>query len=66
MGEQEHFDEKAIIDKIVQRRTAKRQWIPAEQVAVFKEKLGEEIHRSGKLSEEFVRRLLEKLKNGEL
>jgi hypothetical protein len=61
-------DEKAIIKEILRRRslglTGPR--IPGEHMKIFKEKLGEEIQRNGKLSQEFVDGLLTKLKNGEL
>ena len=66
MSDQKIPNEQAIIEEILQRRHLKRTPIPGERMAVFKEKLGAEIQRSGKLSQEFVNALLHRLKNGEL
>jgi hypothetical protein len=66
MTEKATQDEKAIIEKILQRRDLKQPRISAERMRIFKAKLGEEIQRSGKLSQEYVNKLMEQLKNGEL
>jgi hypothetical protein len=55
-------DEPAIIEKILKRRHLKQPRIPAHKMKTFKEKLGEEIDRSGKLSQEYVNHLLDQLK----
>jgi hypothetical protein len=66
MTEKATQDEKAIIEKILQRRDLKQPRISADRMKVFKAKIGEEIQRSGKLSQEYVNELMEHLKNGEL
>jgi hypothetical protein len=55
-------DEKAIIEKILQRRDVKQPRISADRMKIFKAKLGEEIQRSGELSQEYVNALMEQLK----
>lgn len=60
------IDEKLIIEQILQRRQLKQPRIPADQMKVFKKKLGEEIERSGKLTQAFIDQLFGQLKNGEL
>lgn len=59
-------NEDVLIEKILQRRHRNLQRIPSEQMKAFKEKLGEEIERTGKLDQSYVDRLMEQLKNGEL
>lgn len=59
-------NEKAIIDEILRRKGSRTTRIPAEQMKIFKAKLGAEISRSGSLRQEFVDDLLRQLKSGEL
>lgn len=59
-------NEKAMIDAILHRKTVRDKRIPAEQMQLFKAKVGDEIQRSGRLRQEFVDRLLQQLKSGEL
>ncbi len=66
MIEKATHDDDAIIEKILQRRDLKQPRISADRMKDFKAKLGEEIQRSGKLSQEFINALVEQLKNGEL
>lgn len=59
-------DEKEIVEKILRRRASSEVLISAEAMKVFKAAIGEEIQRSGALSEEFVERLMQKAKSGDL
>ena len=65
MGEKTLPNEEAIIARILERKDSQKR-IPAEKMKVFKARLGEEIHRSGSLRQEFVDDLLRQLKNGDL
>jgi hypothetical protein len=66
MTEKATLDEKMIVERILQRRHLKQLRIPAPRMQAFKEKLGEEIERTGKLTQAYVDQLLKQLKNGEL
>ena len=65
MAEKLIQDEKTIIEKILQRRQLQQPRISAEKMQQFKAKLGEEIQRSGCVSQEFVDQLMEQVRNGE-
>jgi hypothetical protein len=66
MNEKIVSNEQAIIEEALRRRRLNEPGIPSEKVKRFKAMLGEEIERTGKLSQEYVDHLLQQLKNREL
>ena len=60
-------DDQAIIDKALQSMRSKdRHAVSAHKVKLFLQMIGDELNRTGKLHNEFVDRLVQQVKSGEL
>jgi hypothetical protein len=59
MAEKTIRNEKEIIEEALRRRRLNEPGIPSEKMQKFKALLGEEIERTGKLTQEYVDRLLQ-------
>ena len=60
-------NDQAIIDKALQSmRSADRHSVPAQKVKLFLQMVGDELKRAGSLQKEFVDRLVQQVKSGEV
>jgi hypothetical protein len=59
-------NEQALIEEALRRRRLNEPTISSEKMKKFKALLGEEIERTGKLSQAHVDLLMQQLRNGEL